>query len=51
VSNLANRTIFFKISNLFYGGKEIVTSVCTSLVGTETDRESERERERERDKV
>jgi len=43
---LAVRTDLFKVSNLVYGGKEIVVSLYSSLERTE-----KRERERERERV
>ena len=44
--HLAVRTDLFKVSNLVYGGKEIVVSLYSSLERTE-----KRERERERERV
>jgi hypothetical protein len=39
IVRLLDRTDLFKISNLVYGGKDIVTSLCSSLEGTERERE------------
>jgi len=36
---LVDKTNLFKISNLVYGGKEIVLHLYSSLDGTETERD------------
>jgi hypothetical protein len=40
IIHLGDRNRFVKISNLVWGGKEIVTSLNSSLEGTETERDN-----------
>ena len=39
IIRLIDRTDLFEISSLVYGGREIVTSLCSSLEKTDRERE------------